>query len=128
MAVPGAPGNGGGCGVWYWWCGLEGPVLKGVDAGLYCTHRLVLLCIDAHCFIFWDLPGDVIYLSMYLSWQHLNQLYSWIGVMLLSLSLLKGFDRGRAVEKGVWCRGGAREGFTLEWRRKGLMPSRTQLV
>ena len=24
------------------------------------THRLVLLCIDAHCFIFWDLPGDVL--------------------------------------------------------------------
>ena len=22
------------------------------------THRLVLLCIGAHCFIFWDLPGD----------------------------------------------------------------------
>ena len=25
-------------------------------------HRLVLLCIDAHCFIFWDLPGDVLLL------------------------------------------------------------------
>ena len=24
------------------------------------THRLVLLCIDAHCFILWDLPGDVL--------------------------------------------------------------------
>ena len=24
------------------------------------THRLVLLCIDANCFIFWDLPGDVL--------------------------------------------------------------------
>ena len=24
------------------------------------THRLVLLCIDAHRFIFWDLPGDVL--------------------------------------------------------------------
>ena len=24
------------------------------------THRLVLLCIDAHCFISWDLPGDVL--------------------------------------------------------------------
>ena len=24
------------------------------------THRLVLLCVDAHCFIFWDLPGDVL--------------------------------------------------------------------
>ena len=23
-------------------------------------HRLVLLCIYAHCFIFWDLPGDVL--------------------------------------------------------------------
>ena len=23
-------------------------------------HRLVLLCIDAHCFILWDLPGDVL--------------------------------------------------------------------
>ena len=29
------------------------------------THRLVLLCVDAYCFIFWDLPGDVR--------QHLNQ-------------------------------------------------------
>ena len=24
------------------------------------THRLVLLCIDAHCFIFWALPGHVL--------------------------------------------------------------------
>ena len=24
------------------------------------THRLVLLCVDAYCFIFWDLPGDVL--------------------------------------------------------------------
>ena len=24
------------------------------------THRLVLLCVDAHCFIFWDQPGDVL--------------------------------------------------------------------
>ena len=24
------------------------------------THRLVLLCIDAHNFIFWGLPGDVL--------------------------------------------------------------------
>ena len=23
-------------------------------------HRLVLLCVDAYCFIFWDLPGDVL--------------------------------------------------------------------
>ena len=23
------------------------------------THRLVFLCVDAYCFIFWDLPGDV---------------------------------------------------------------------
>ena len=24
------------------------------------THRLVLLCVDAYCFVFWDLPGDVL--------------------------------------------------------------------
>ena len=24
------------------------------------THGLVLLSIDAHCFVFWDLPGDVL--------------------------------------------------------------------
>ena len=24
------------------------------------THRLVLLCVDAYCFIFWHLPGDVL--------------------------------------------------------------------
>ena len=24
------------------------------------TPRLVLLCVDAHCLIFWDLPGDVL--------------------------------------------------------------------
>ena len=24
------------------------------------THRLVLLCVYAYCFIFWDLPGDVL--------------------------------------------------------------------
>ena len=22
------------------------------------AHRLVLLCVDAHCFVFWDVPGD----------------------------------------------------------------------
>ena len=64
------------------------------------THRLVLLCIDANCFIFWDLPGDVLAapesalgldrcntsLSLSLS-LHLNQPWGWIGVILLSLSL-----------------------------------------
>ena len=43
------------------------------------THRLVLLCIDAHCFIFWICQG--------MSWQHLNQPWGWIGVILLFLSL-----------------------------------------
>ena len=24
------------------------------------THRLVFLCVDVHCFVFWDVPGDVL--------------------------------------------------------------------
>ena len=24
------------------------------------TRRLVLLCVDAYCIVFWDLPGDVL--------------------------------------------------------------------
>ena len=75
------------------------------------THRLVLLCIDAHCFILWDLPGDVLAapesalgldrcnaslsLSLSLSWDlpgdvlaaPESALCAWIGVILLSLSL-----------------------------------------
>ena len=43
------------------------------------THRLVLLCVDAHCFIFWDLPGDVLAAPD-------SALRGWIGPILLSLS------------------------------------------
>ena len=46
------------------------------------THRLVHLCIDAHCFIFWDLPGDVLAAPE-------AALCGWIGVILLSLSFSK---------------------------------------
>ena len=38
------------------------------------THRLVLLCVDAHCFIFWDLPGDALAAPE-------SALCGWIGVI-----------------------------------------------
>ena len=44
------------------------------------THRLVLLCVDAFCFIFWDLPGDVPVAPE-------SSLCGWIGLIPLSLSL-----------------------------------------
>ena len=44
------------------------------------THRLVLLCVDAYCFICWDLPGDVLAAPE-------SALCGWKGVTLLSLSL-----------------------------------------
>ena len=44
------------------------------------THRLVFLCVDTYCFIFWDLPGDVLAAPE-------SALCGWIGVILLSLSL-----------------------------------------
>ena len=44
------------------------------------THRLVLLCVDAHCFVFWDLPGDVLAAPE-------SALCGWIGVNSLYLSL-----------------------------------------
>ena len=44
------------------------------------THRLVLLCVGAYCFIFWDLPGDV-------PTAPESALCGWIGVILHSLSL-----------------------------------------
>ena len=43
------------------------------------THRLVLLCADAHCFIFRDLPGDVLAPE--------PALCGWRGIIPLSLSL-----------------------------------------
>ena len=46
------------------------------------THRLVLLCVDASCFIFWDLPGDVLAAPE-------SALCGWMGV-ILSLSLSAG--------------------------------------
>ena len=42
------------------------------------THRLVPLCVDAYCFVFWDLPGDVLAAPE-------SALCGWIGVILLSL-------------------------------------------
>ena len=50
------------------------------------THRLVLLCVDAYCFVFWDLPGDVLAAPE-------SALCGWIGVIPLSLSLLPGLRR-----------------------------------
>ena len=47
------------------------------------THRLVLLCVDAYCFILWDLPEDVLAAPD-------SALCPWIGVKLLSsLSLFQ---------------------------------------
>ena len=43
------------------------------------THRLVLLCVDAYCFIFWDVPGNVLAAPA-------SALCGWIGVTLLSPS------------------------------------------
>ena len=45
------------------------------------THRLVLHCVDAHCFIFWDLLRDVLAAPE-------AALCGWIAVILLFLSLL----------------------------------------
>ena len=45
------------------------------------THRLVLLCVDAYWFIFWDLPGDVLAAP-----GAVPALCGWMGVILLSLS------------------------------------------
>ena len=53
------------------------------------THRLVLLCVNAYCFRFWDLPGDVLAAPE-------SALCGWIGVILLSvssLSLVLGVQR-----------------------------------
>ena len=47
------------------------------------THRLVLLCIDAHCFIFWDLPGDV--LAAPESALGLDRCYTSLSLSLCSL-------------------------------------------
>ena len=49
------------------------------------THRLVLLCGEAHCFIIWDVPGDVLAAPE-------SALCGWIGVILLSLSLIVLLD------------------------------------
>ena len=49
------------------------------------THRLVLLCVDAHCFICWDLPGDVLAAPG-------SALCGWIGLTPLSLSLSLSFS------------------------------------
>ena len=51
------------------------------------THRLVFLCVDAYCFIFWDVPGDVLAAPE-------SALCGWIGVILLSLSLSRGICQG----------------------------------
>ena len=44
------------------------------------THRLVLLCVGAYRFIFWDLPGDVPAAPE-------SALCGWMGVILLSVCL-----------------------------------------
>ena len=44
------------------------------------THVLVLLCVDAHCFIFWNPPGDVLAAPE-------SALCGWTGVTPLSRSL-----------------------------------------
>ena len=49
------------------------------------THRLVLLCVDAYCFIFWDLPGDVLAAPE-------SALCGWIAVTN-SLSVATGLPR-----------------------------------
>ena len=48
-------------------------------------HALVFLCVDAHCFIFWDLPGDVLATPE-------SALCGWRGVILRSLSVGCTFD------------------------------------
>ena len=45
------------------------------------TLRLVFLCVDAYCFIFWDLLGDVLAAPA-------SALCGWIGVILVTLSLV----------------------------------------
>ena len=44
------------------------------------THRLVLLCVAAHCFISWDVPGDVLAAPE-------SALCGWIGAILLSFGI-----------------------------------------
>ena len=45
------------------------------------THRLVPPCVDAYCFVTWDLPGDVLAAPE-------SALCGWIGVILLEVSLI----------------------------------------
>ena len=62
------------------------------------THRLVLLRVVAYCFIFWDLPGDVLAAPK-------PALCGWIGVIPLSLSLsplgADGMRVGQAQQQGA---------------------------
>ena len=60
------------------------------------THRLVLLCVDAYCLVFWDLPGDVLAAPE-------SAMCGWIGVILLSLSLSRAWRGG--VCACVWAGG-----------------------
>ena len=66
------------------------------------THRLVL-CADANCFVFWDLPGDV------LAAPELA-LCGWIGVIRFSLSLFLSMEgiarlaRHMHTEQQLWAR------------------------
>ena len=41
------------------WQHLHQPCVAG-QVSFDTLHKLVLLCVDVHCFIFWDLPGDVL--------------------------------------------------------------------
>ena len=63
------------------------------------THRLVFLCVDAYCFIFWDLPGDVLAAPE-------SALCGWIGVIPLVLPCLSVCPDASLAEllpvRGVW--------------------------
>ena len=56
------------------------------------THGLVNLCVDAYCFIFWDLPGNVLAAPA-------SALCGWIGGTLLSLTLSPSLS----LSSSPWC-------------------------
>ena len=61
------------------------------------THRLVLLCVDANCFTFWDLPGAVLAAPE-------SALCGWIGVILLrSQDVFRRTRRYPSVNAGQHC-------------------------
>ena len=73
------------------------------------THGRVLLCIDAHCFIFWDLPGDVLAApESALGLDRCNTSLSLslcVGLLLgLLLGLLPWLIRLRVCCSLLWCK------------------------